>query len=235
MYMQLLEQTIRELKGEDIEDERRAAVNLRIDLRVADTYVPDMNQRLAIYRRLASVTALEAVDALVEELRDRYGTPPDSVTNLAQYARIRLMADRVGLESLDRDGSIVVLKFRQDAPLDPVRILKLVEGRADLMLLPPAVLKLDLSKKSTDVVPPPPAHRPPAGRLRPGKWTPPAGPAEPEAAPSWWAARATADVAPGFTREAILAESPVDPAAPGGLFDRVGQLLQAVGQAIRVS
>src|SRR6185295_8409376 len=112
MYMQLLEQTIRELKGEDIEDDRRASVNLRIDLRIGDDYVSDMNQRLTIYRRLASVGTIEAVDALLEELRDRYGPPPDSVRNLAQYARIRLMADRIGLESLDREGPIVVLKFR---------------------------------------------------------------------------------------------------------------------------
>ena len=54
MYMKLLEQTIRELKGEEIEDERRATVNLRIDLKIDETYIPDMNQRLSVYRRMAS-------------------------------------------------------------------------------------------------------------------------------------------------------------------------------------
>jgi transcription-repair coupling factor (superfamily II helicase) len=167
MYMQLLEQTIRELKGEEIEDDRRASVNLRIDLRIADEYVPDMNQRLTIYRRLASVGTLEAVDGLLEELRDRYGPPPVSVQNLAQYARIRLMADRVGLESLDREGAIVVLKFRMDAPLDPVRILKMVQARGDLQLLPPAVLKLDLYRRTLES-----GRRETAGRSRPRKRRP---------------------------------------------------------------
>ena len=55
MYMKLLEQTIKELKGEEIEDEVRANVNLRVDLRIDDAYIPDMNQRLTVYRRMAAV------------------------------------------------------------------------------------------------------------------------------------------------------------------------------------
>ena len=62
MYMKLLEETIRELKGEDLEDERRAAVNLRLDLRIDETYIPDMNQRLTAYRRLASARDVAEVD-----------------------------------------------------------------------------------------------------------------------------------------------------------------------------
>ena len=61
MYMKLLEETIRELKGEDLEDERRAAVNLRLDLRIDETYIPDMNQRLTAYRRLASARNLDEI------------------------------------------------------------------------------------------------------------------------------------------------------------------------------
>ena len=55
MYMKLLEQTIKELKGEELEDEIRANVNLRVDLRIDETYIPDMNQRLTVYRRMAGV------------------------------------------------------------------------------------------------------------------------------------------------------------------------------------
>ena len=60
MYMKLLEQTIKELKGEEIEDEVRANVNLRVDLRIDETYIPDMNQRLTIYRRMAGVRTEES-------------------------------------------------------------------------------------------------------------------------------------------------------------------------------
>ena len=144
MYVQLLEQTIREIKGEELEDDRRAVVNLRLDLRLDESYVPDMNQRLMIYRRMASVRTADELAAYIDELRDRYGPPPPSVENLARYAHLRVQADRIGLDRIDREGSVVVLKFRQDAKVDPTLLLKLMSRRKDLTLTPPAVLRLEL-------------------------------------------------------------------------------------------
>jgi transcription-repair coupling factor (superfamily II helicase) len=228
MYVQLLEQTIRELKGEDLEDERRAAVNLRVDLRVDASYVPDMNQRLTVYRRLASARSLDEITALLEEMRDRYGTPPASVDNLAQYARIRLLADRIGLDTLDREGTTLVLKFRPDARVDPVLLAQLVESRGDLVLLPPAVLRLDLSRPEGVRREVPRARVPARGtRLVKSRRS-----EADDDTPSWWTARATAAVEPGFTKTEILAETPPDPSAPGGLFERLGALLDQLSRSM---
>jgi transcription-repair coupling factor (superfamily II helicase) len=247
MYTRLLEETIRELKGEELEDDRRAAVNLRLDLRVDDQYVPDMNQRLMVYRRLASVRSLEEVTAIMAELQDRYGEPPPSVENLAEFARIRLLADQLGMESLDREGHVVVMRFRQDARVDPAALARLLQGRGDLTLVPPVVLKLDLAKpavapapvlrKPTVPAPPRPAEArrivtgpgQTARMVVPSKpMVPPAAatgkPEEPEES-SWWTARATSGVAAGFTRDEILAEVPPDPSSPGGLFERLRAVL----------
>ena len=145
MYMKLLEDTIRELKGEDLEDERRAAVNLRLDLRIDDDYIPDMNQRLSAYRRMASVRSLDEVDALLDELRDRYGAPPPSVS---QSGAVRAHPAR---GRSDRPG--------EPGPRGPARGAEVPAGReagprhdpeshpvaGDLTLLPPAVIRLDLS------------------------------------------------------------------------------------------
>ena len=245
MYVKLLEDTIRELKGEDLEDERRAAVNLRLDLRVDETYIPDMNQRLSAYRRMASARSLEEVGTLLEEFRDRYGAPPASVENLAQYARVRLVSDRIGLETVDREGHTVVLKFRQDARLDPSLVLRLVQTRGDLTLLPPAVLKLNLEA---------PRVRPATEGTRPGADATPAGaspgrlvsrprPTETGRSEShgiqgngaWWTARARSAVEPGFTKDEILAEGPFDPARPDGLFERLGELLDQLSQGLVAS
>ena len=119
MYMKLLEQTIKELKGEELEDEIRANVNLRVDLRIDDTFIPDMNQRLTVYRRMAAVRTSTELDRLMDEVRDRYGPPPESVLNLAEYAAIRLRADRMGLESLDREGRDRRLKIQAGRPGRP--------------------------------------------------------------------------------------------------------------------
>ena len=223
MYMKLLEQTIKELKGEEIEDEVRANVNLRVDLRIEDTYIPDMNQRLTVYRRMAAVRTDDELAKLMDEVRDRYGTPPDSVLNLAEYASIRVLADRIGLESLDRDGQSVVLKFRPEAKLDPAWLYHVVQERADLKLIPPASLKLDLK-----LAPSAPRPARPAAAVVAGK-----GPlgtrkgADPVASGSWWAARAKAgEVTSGFTKEEIMRPAKEDPRGPGGLFTRVGGLLR---------
>jgi transcription-repair coupling factor (superfamily II helicase) len=217
MYMKLLEQTIKELKGEEIEDDVRANVNLRVDLRIDDDYIPDMNQRLTVYRRMAAVRTDEELDRLVLEVRDRYGPPPESVLNLAEYAAIRLLADRIGLESVDREGPSVVLKFRPDAKLDPAWLFRVVQQRGDVTLLPPATLKLDLKKGTAPKAP----TRAPA-QLSGGKKG-----RDPVAGGSWWAARAhTGEVSPGFTKDEILRPAREDPRAAGGVFVRVSGLLR---------
>jgi transcription-repair coupling factor (superfamily II helicase) len=219
MYMKLLEQTIKELKGEEIEDDNRANVNLRVDLRVEETYIPDMNQRLTVYRRMAAVRTEQELDKLMDEVRDRYGPPPDSVMNLAEYASIRVLADRLRVESLDRDGQAVVLKFRPDAKLDPAWLLRVIQERGDVVLLPPATLKLDLRAAEKGPEHKVAEHKAKDKRLRKG--------GDPVAGGSWWAARAkSGEVAPGFTRSEIMRPAKEDPRAEGGLFARVGGLLR---------
>ncbi len=219
-YMKLLEEAVRELKGEEIEDERVSTVNLRVDLRIEDEYIPDMNQRLTVYRRMAAVRSDEELERATAEVRDRYGPLPPSVRNLAEYARIRLAANRLGLEALDREGSVVVLRFRQDAPVDPRQLIRVVGGRSDLTLVPPGVLRLGLE-------PPEPE------RKRTGRSGAPAGRAAP--APSWWTARARAgEVKPGFSRDEILKRPKEDPRAPGGVFTRVSGLLHELSRTVRI-
>ena len=218
MYMKLLEQTIKELKGEEVEDEVRANVNLRVDLRINVEYIPDMNQRLTVYRRMAAVRSDEELDKLVLEVRDRYGPPPESVLNLAEYAAIRILSDRIGLESLDREGSVVVLKFRPDAKLDPAWLFRIVQQRGDVTLVPPATLKLDL-KKPIGRKPMPEVRKSPAPLGKKGR--------DPVAGGSWWAARAQAgEVAPGFTKDEIMRPAQEDPRADDGVFARVSGLLR---------
>ena len=229
LYMKLLEQTVRELKGEEIEDDVRATVNLRVDLKIDASYVADMNQRLMLYRKVAAARHDDEIDKVLEEAADRYGPLPDSVLNLADYGRIRVMADKLGIDTIDREGRIVVLKFRPQAKLDPVRLVALVRQRPELTLVPPAGLKLDLGKAEGPGLRAPepmpsqktaaPSPQPSAlGPRKTGKYA--------NAAPSWWVARAReGEVKPGFTKADILRPAKEDPRAPGGVFERVGALL----------
>jgi transcription-repair coupling factor (superfamily II helicase) len=207
MYMKLLEQTVRELKGEEIEADVRATVNLGVDLRIDETYVQDMNQRLMLYRKVAAARKEEDIDRVLEEAADRYGPVPDSVLNLADYGRIRVMADRLDIDTIDRDGRTVVLRFRPQARVDPVRLVSLVRQRPDLTLVPPAALRLNL-----DTAQPSPASRKTKGGSRP--------------VASWWTSRAReTEIKPGFTKHEILKPAKDDPRGAGGIFERVGGIL----------
>jgi len=223
MYMKLLEETVRELKGEEIEDDVRATVNLGIDLKIDEGYIPDMNQRLMVYRKVAATRTESDLDTALDEIADRYGPPTDSVLNLAEYGRIRIMADRLGVETIDREGRLVVIRFRSQAKVDPVRLVKVVHDWPGATLVPPASLKVDLEAPSGGPEGPPlrsahDGHRGRRGRLsgRPKET-------------SWWTARATAGVvASGFTKEEILRKPKQDPRAQGGMFDRLEELLGAL-------
>ena len=175
LYVKLLEQTVRELKGEEIEDEVRAVVNLNVDLKIDEHYMPDMNQRLMVYRRVAAARNETDLTAVLDEVRDRYGPIPSSVATLAEYGQIRLLADRLAVETIDRDGHLLVLQFRPTSTVDPARLIRFVERRPDVVLKPPARLTVDLREPGD------------ARRTSPSR--------------SWWTARARTDeVRAGFSR-----------------------------------
>jgi transcription-repair coupling factor (superfamily II helicase) len=176
---------------------------------------------------------------VLDDVRDRFGPLPPSMLVLAGYAQIRLMAERLRIDSIDREGAAVVFKLREDAPLDPVRLMKFLQSRPEVRLVPPALLKLELPRSSAAAA----SH---ASRLRASgrrsapepasaeSWKPgsrmPGGPGQTagsrQASISWWTARATAgEVTAGFSKAEILKPVAEDPRAEGGLFDRVGGLL----------
>jgi transcription-repair coupling factor (superfamily II helicase) len=252
MYMKLLDETIKELKGEDIDDDARATVNLGVDLKIEPSYVPETNQRLTVYRKIAAARTEAELDTALQDVRDRYGPFPPSLLNLAEYGRIRVWADKLGVESVDREGRVIVIRFRQNAKLDPARLVKVVADWPGAILVPPVSLKLDLDiTTKTAVVPPgrPGAGSPGSaeGRLASSVQGRPSGnpwegrlaglqaakkaarASEPGKTAGWWTARATAiTVEAGFSKAEILRKPEQNPRADGGLFERLGGLLRAL-------
>ena len=144
LYVKLLEQTVRELQGEKVAEERLARVHLGIDLRIDERYVPESDQRLAVYRKIAAATGEAALASALDEVADRYGPVHPTIDRLAAYGRTRIAADRIGVEAIDREGSQLMIRFRADAPLDPARMVEFVGSRPGIALSPSGLLRLDL-------------------------------------------------------------------------------------------
>ena len=118
LYCEMLQQAVKKLKGEELpEEERTVEVVWKCDAFVPDSYTPVETQRVAIYKKLAALHSVRAVEDLAEELRDRYGQPPKPVRRLLDIARLRILAVKGGLRRLQATPKGLKL-FSTDDPKD---------------------------------------------------------------------------------------------------------------------
>jgi transcription-repair coupling factor (superfamily II helicase) len=142
-YMQLLDQAVRALKGEAPVEEENPEINLKVDIHVPEDYLPQVNLRLSLYKRLASVEDLGEIERIREEIADRFGPVPDSLENLLRYGAIKNLARKLRLRSIDRTGRRVVFKFRPETPVDWSRVTPLIKKRSG-SLSPEGIMSLAL-------------------------------------------------------------------------------------------
>ncbi|HMA53089.1 MAG TPA: transcription-repair coupling factor [Acidobacteriota bacterium] len=141
-YMQLLDQAIRGLKGEIVE-EVNPEINLKVDIHVPEDYLPQVNLRLNLYKRLASVEDLKEIDRIREEIVDRFGPVPDPIENLLRYGTLKYLATKLRLRSIDRTEHRIVFKFRPETPVDWARVTPLLKKHWG-SLSPEGILSLAL-------------------------------------------------------------------------------------------
>ena len=92
----------------------RPAVELGIPASIPTDYIPDLPVRLGIYQRLVKLTEPREVDDMESELRDRFGPQPLQVHNLLYVVRLKMMADRAGIESITREDRLIVLRLKDE-------------------------------------------------------------------------------------------------------------------------
>ncbi len=139
-YLSLLEEAIREMRGEETLPERAVTFSLGLDLAIPHDYVGDENWRMMIYKKVARARDDAALEETAREIADRFGDPPPVVRRLIEYARLRTRAERLGITSLTRQAGRVHVRFVEDAPVDPERLLEFVRETPGSSLSPARVL-----------------------------------------------------------------------------------------------
>jgi transcription-repair coupling factor (superfamily II helicase) len=152
LYTQMLERTVAELRGEDVQDETSVSLNLGTDVAISEDYISDMGQRLRTYKRIASARDDETLRQIRAETEDRYGRIPESVERLLAYARVRRMAEQVGVLSLDRTPTGLAIKLSEKARVAPEKLLALVTDRTGTTFTPNGVLRVELTEQEADDV-----------------------------------------------------------------------------------
>jgi transcription-repair coupling factor (superfamily II helicase) len=154
LYTSMLEAAVKELKGESAEERPATQLNLGIALRIDESYVPEENQRLRLYKKIAGASTEAAVNEVRSELQDRYGAPPDATVYLLEAALLRLECERIGIAQIDRKRSELQIRFMESAAVDPAQLAQLVSrnARRGAQFTPQGLLKFPLSTTRPDDV-----------------------------------------------------------------------------------
>ncbi len=141
-YLTLLEETVREMRGEEARPERAVTLSLGLDLTIPPDYVADENWRMMIYKKIARADDDRSLEETAREIADRFGEPPEAVRRLVAYSRLRARAERLRVTSITRQAGRVHLRFAEDAAVDPDRLLDFVRRTRGARLSPGRVLSL---------------------------------------------------------------------------------------------
>jgi transcription-repair coupling factor (superfamily II helicase) len=137
-YLKLLEETVRELRGESVEEAPSVAIDLPVPMSIPQEYIEDANLRMEIYRKIAE----EPEKEVLSELSDRFGPLPSSVQTLVEVAALKRLAESLRVQSISAKGGELVIRLRRDARIDVERLIEMVSNRPGASFSPTGVLQI---------------------------------------------------------------------------------------------
>jgi transcription-repair coupling factor (superfamily II helicase) len=138
LYTELMEKTIREIKGEKpVEEEALPEIQLGISAFIPEEYVQDVHQRLVLYKRISLADNTEDLDRIGDELKDCYGLLPEKVENLLRVINIRNLLKPLKGRKMGYDGKYLYIFFRKTSPIDPAKIIALYRKKTRELRLTP--------------------------------------------------------------------------------------------------
>ncbi|MGB9596999.1 MAG: transcription-repair coupling factor, partial [Candidatus Poribacteria bacterium] len=153
MYCKLLNEAIKELKGEQIEEDFETKIRLSIEAYIPESYVPNSNQKVGLYKRIAQISSNNEMIDLIEELEDRYGKLPIQVRRLLVIAEIKQVAQRVRIKDIVSSEKEVILSFDANkTQIKPDILINIVKSQNGIRLSPPANLIISIEGLGQDQI-----------------------------------------------------------------------------------
>jgi transcription-repair coupling factor (superfamily II helicase) len=135
LYSKLLAEAVRELKGEPAAERVDPVISVDVEALLPEAYVPEVNQRLALYKRLAEIERAEEITDARAELADRFGPLPEPVEALLDVVGLRVAARALGVERVEAGSGRAVLTFAASTPVSPERVLKTIAASRGALAL----------------------------------------------------------------------------------------------------
>jgi transcription-repair coupling factor (superfamily II helicase) len=138
LYTEMMEEAIRELRGEPQRPDFEPELRLGVPAYIPDSFVPDENERLVIYRRMARAASAADLGEVRDEMRDRFGPVPTLVENLIAAMNLRRQMKELMVMSALIKGGQLEIKFHPDAPIDTQMLTALARANRETMRLTPS-------------------------------------------------------------------------------------------------
>ncbi len=149
MFLKLMEKAVSELKGEHVQETLEPEINVTMSAFISESYIPDIDQRLSAYRRLAKMTELKEIVDFKAELIDRFGALPTEAANLLLKIMLKVLSIKAGVKRLDLKGEEILLHFSEAHQKYPFGIVDMIVSEHERFeFTPEHVLKARLSKES---------------------------------------------------------------------------------------
>ena len=154
MYTEMLSSAVRSLRaGKEPDLDAPLAITTEINLHATavlpENYCADVHERLVLYKRLANCESLDEIEALSEELVDRFGVLPEAASTLVDTHRLRILSKPLGVMRIDAGANAVQIQFIPNPPVDPQRVIALVRSRPGHRLTGSEKLRIDVPLATT--------------------------------------------------------------------------------------
>jgi transcription-repair coupling factor (superfamily II helicase) len=129
LFCQMLDEAVHELQGEPVAHEVDPELSFDADALLPEDYISDVGVRLSLYKRLASAAGMDDVQDLASEMEDRFGAPPPEARRFIHWMRLKTELRKLRALGCEASSKGVTLHLRDDTPLDPAKIMKLVQAK----------------------------------------------------------------------------------------------------------
>jgi transcription-repair coupling factor (superfamily II helicase) len=129
LFCHMLQDAVRQLRGEDVVADVEPDLNFDVEALLPEQYIDEVGVRLSLYKRLASADDEAEVQEIAAEMEDRFGPPPREAKNLVAQMRIKAELRRLRVLGCDASARSVTLHLRDDTPLDPAKVMALIQKK----------------------------------------------------------------------------------------------------------
>jgi len=150
LYTQMLERAVLEIKGGESPPLEDPVIDIKISAFIPEDYIPDIGQRLSIYRKIASIRAEDEIQEISEELRDRFGKIPVEVSRLLDIMTLKILARALRIKRIEKERGRIDMIFCEGLGIPTESLLDLLNKRGSVRFIHEYGIQIEIGDKEWD-------------------------------------------------------------------------------------